>query len=83
MSDTLRLGEFHPAAHIANSYVRKNLTLMMREAIASTALSGNRLAEIACGTIWRIDNKELVSDRYLMGLAWFIYSIKELENELS
>ena len=79
MSDTLKLGEFHPAALIAYSYVGKNLTFMMREAIASTALSGNRLAEVACGTIRRIDNKEPVSDRYLMGLAWLIYSIKELE----
>ncbi len=80
MTGILEPGEFHPSAHIANKYVAKNLTFMMREAIASTALSGSRLAEIACGTINRIDNKEPVSDRYLMGLAWLIYSIKEQED---
>ena len=77
MSGELKIGEFHPAAHIANKYVKANLTLMMRESIASVAISGNRLAEIASGTINRIDDKEPVSDRYLMGLAWLIHSINE------
>lgn len=76
-NDTLEIGEFHPSAHIAMEYVRNNLSLILQESIASTALSGNRTAEIALGTIKRLENKEPVSDRYLMGLAWFLYSINQ------
>lgn len=82
MSDTLAIGEFHPAAHIAIDFIRNNLDLLSQESIASWAMSGNRLAEVALGTIKRLENKELVSDRYLMGLAWLLYSIKENTNEI-
>jgi len=47
---------------------------MHKEALASTALSGNRLAEICMGTIDRLAKGEPVSDRYLLGLAWTILS---------
>lgn len=76
---TLNEGEFHPAAHIAKEYVAAHLTPMNREAIASTALSGNRLADLANSTINRIDNTQPISDRYLMGLAWLLYT---LENKI-
>ena len=75
--DTLSVGEFHPSTHIAMEYVNNNLDLILIESIASTALSGNRSAELALGTIKRLQNKEPVSDRYLMGLAWFLYSINQ------
>lgn len=73
---SLKEGEFHPAAHIAMTYVQDHLTPMAREAIASTALSGNRLAELAYSTLERLDKKEPVSDRYLMGLAWLLYTLE-------
>jgi hypothetical protein len=49
--------------------------LMHKEALASTALSGNRLAEISLGTIDRLAKGQPVSDRYLLGLAWTIMKV--------
>ena len=46
--------------------------LMVREAIASTALSGNRLCEILNSTLTRLEKKHPVSDRYLLGLCWYL-----------
>jgi len=48
---------------------------MHKEALASTALSGNRLAETCMGTIDRLAKGEPVSDRYLLGLAWTILKL--------
>lgn len=55
---------------------------IMREAVASTALSGNRLAQVLNGTLDRLANSKPVSDRYLLGLCWYIkmqYDTKENE----
>jgi len=75
-SDTLKPGEVHPMAHEANRLVSGYLlihdVLILKEAMASCALSGNRTAEICLGTLNRLLNKEPVSDRYLMGLALFL-----------
>jgi hypothetical protein len=77
---TLEVGEIHPAAHIAMDYInftRKSLKLMQyKEAIASTALSGNRVAEVGFETLRRLEDNEPVSDRYLMGLGWLLWSIE-------
>ena len=76
-------GEYHPAADSAMAWLKGYMVqhpadyLMHKEALASTALSGNRLAEICCGTIDRLAKGEPVSDRYLLGLAW---TIRELAN---
>lgn len=75
---TLKEGESHPSTHIAKEYVtdfisRNNMFLIM-EAMASTALSGNRHAAICHETLQRMVIKEPVSDRYLMGLAWYFYA---------
>jgi hypothetical protein len=43
---------------------------MWRESFASSALEGNRLAEICGETLERIMTGQPVSDRYLLGLAW-------------
>ena len=43
---------------------------------SSLALEGNRLAEICYGTLRRIIDGQPVSDRYVLGLAWEINSIK-------
>lgn len=77
-SGTLNLGEVHPLAHDAMEWLKEfqmrdiGKWMMIREAIASTALSGNRAAEIMSGTLDRLDKGEPVSDRYLFGLCWFL-----------
>jgi hypothetical protein len=68
-------GEYHPAADSAMAWLKGYMMqypvdLMHKEALASSALSGNRLAEICLGTIDRLAKGESVSDRYLLGLAW-------------
>ena len=74
---TLNQGEPHPAAEAALEYM-KTLTftdlMMWKEAFASLAIEGNRLAEVCLGTLNRPINHEPVSDRYLLGLAWTISS---------
>lgn len=71
----LALGEPHPMARDAFAFIRKqgaeNL-LMLAESLASCALSGNRTAEICSGTLDRILTGKPVSDRYVLGLAWFM-----------
>lgn len=78
---TLDEMEVHPGAHIAMRYLKEYLLthdlFHLREAIASCALSGNRLATIATETLRRFLEKEPISDRYLMGLAWLLYSMNE------
>jgi len=83
MNDTLALGEFHPQAHAAFAYIRSTMSPMMIEAVASCALSGNRSAELAMGTWNRIQKGEAVSDRYLLGMAWFLREINEVKNDRS
>ena len=77
---TLKLGEFHPSAHGAYKYIKYFLTspdsFLLREAIASSALSGNRTAEICYETLRRVIDHEPVSDRYLLGLAFFIMELR-------
>jgi hypothetical protein len=73
--DTLRPNEYHPAACLAMEYLQSlpaEELAKWREAFASTAMAGNRLAEICFGTIGRLLNEQPVSDRYLLGLAFFI-----------
>ena len=80
MENTLQIGEIHPASHIAKRFLMsKGLKLLKyHEALASCALSGNRLAEICCETLRRLQAKEPVSDRYLMGLAWMVWSMENI-----
>lgn len=79
MSDDseIRADEYHPAADHAMQWFKNwkfnaQRYMMTREAIASTALSGNRLAQICNGTLDRLENGQPVSDRYLLGLCWFL-----------
>jgi hypothetical protein len=81
MTDTTSLkdGEAHPAAVSALQYLnaltfgdKQNFLLLF----SSLAVEGNRLAEICYGTLRRLIDGEPVSDRYLLGLAWEINSIK-------
>lgn len=70
---TLAPTEHHPAADLALAWIRAlpmPELLTWSEAFASTAIEGNRLAEVCSETLRRIMNGETVSDRYVLGLAW-------------
>lgn len=75
---TLKEGEYHPVANSALVWFQhwrtKNLKdyMMLRESIASTAIEGNRTAELLNSTLDRLDSGQPVSDRYLLALCWFI-----------
>ena len=82
---TLNLGEFHPSATSAMSFVKRWScdpdSFFTKEAIASNAMSGSRHCQICFETLTRIDNNEPVSDRYLLGLAWFLKELEELKRD--
>lgn len=77
-NDTLSIGEIHPSAHDAMDWYKEFVVsdvkrwMIIQESIASTALSGNRLAEVMFGTVERLKKGEPVSDRYLLGLCWYL-----------
>lgn len=79
----IKSNEYHPSASHALEWLQIwqlqdiKRWMLMREAIASTALSGNRMAQICNGTLERLDKKEPVSDRYLLGLCWFLKEMYE------
>lgn len=79
----LALGEYHPAADSAMNFVRQFLMneryFLIKASISCTALAGGRLSEICLETIERIERGDPVSDRYLLGLAWFLKEIMECE----
>lgn len=80
MKGTLNEKEYHPAADSAMRYLNDlgKLKLMSYiEPFASTAIEGNRLAEICHETLHRLLAGEAVSDRYLLGLAWTIRGMNE------
>lgn len=83
---TLEVGEPHPSARRALEWIQGWAVsdpleaAMMLESLYSTALSGNRLAEICAETLRRISEGEPVSDRYVLGLAWFLRDALEEEN---
>ena len=78
MSGNLNPGEPHPSAVFALEWLRDLDLLMWRESLASNAIEGNRSAEICLETLRRLLENEPVSDRYLLGLAWFIKDCKEI-----
>jgi hypothetical protein len=79
----LLVGETHPSSHSAMEYIKKRMSAHMKyfgikDAIASTALSGDRACEICLATLERIEKGEPVSDRYVLGLAWFLNDIGDV-----
>lgn len=78
---TLKEGEHHPSAEDAKAWLVRRWTLenicLWKECLASTALSGNRLSEVCLGTLQRIEDREPVSDRYLLGLVWLLRDLEE------
>ena len=73
----LELNEPHPMAKKALAYVIANITPVMIESLASTALSGNRSADVCYQTWRRLESHQPVSDRYILGLAWLIKCLVE------
>jgi len=69
---TIKEGGMHPMTHGALRYISTHTTPVIVEAMASTALSGNETAEICLSTYNRLASGEPVSDRYVLGLAWFL-----------
>lgn len=73
---TLKIGEYHPSSNSAMAFVKYLIThpdyLFLRESLESNAIDGNRCCEICLETLIRVENNDLVSDRYLLGLAWFL-----------
>lgn len=73
--------EHHMAADHAMQWLQEwkvanvDKYFMLKEAVASTALSGNRLAQVLYGTLERLGKGQPVSDRYLLGLCWYIKEI--------
>jgi len=77
---TLKGQEPHPAYPNALEYLSKlgyEKLMIYQEAFASTAIEGNRLAEVCVGTMNRLLEYEPISDRYLLGLAWTIRNMEE------
>lgn len=77
---TILKGNFHPAATNAMKYIKKlpiKTIALHIETFASSALAGNKLAEICGETLRRVTEDRRVSDRYLLGLAWTIKSMRE------
>lgn len=65
--------EPHPAIGSAQRWLgslRVEELLRWQEVFASTAIEGNRLAEVCGETLRRLLDQEPVSDRYLLGLVW-------------
>jgi len=80
---TIKDGEYHPSADGAMIYIKElsfKERMMATEALASTALSGNRLAEICLETMNRLDEGKPVSDRYVLGLAWALRDLEKAKN---
>lgn len=79
---TLKVGEYHPSADLAMSYILSipfDKLALLQESMASCAIEGNRCAEVCSETLSRILGNQPVSDRYLLGLAWFLKDINEEE----
>lgn len=80
---TIQEGEYHPVADSAMHWLKTFMRdkpleyLRIKEAIYSTALSGNRSSELCASTIDRLAAGQPVSDRYLLALAWLVRSIYE------
>lgn len=84
MRGDLNTGEAHPATDSALAYISSIGYAKLSEyaeAFASTAIEGNRTAEICHETLRRLLAKEPVSDRYLIGLAWIIRNMEEEHEE--
>jgi len=78
-------GEPHPMAFYAREWILENYTMqelyMQLEAMSSCAIEGNELAEICAETLNRLLHGKSYSDRYIMGLAWYLLRSKERDGK--
>lgn len=73
MKGDLEIGEPHPSALDALRWIKKmplSELMLWQESFSSNAIEGNRLGEVCSKTLERLMNKQSVSDRYILGLAW-------------
>lgn len=80
----LKPGETHPAAYLANEWLQQQTLaelMQWQEAFASSAIEGNRSAEVFSETLDRFLNGKPLSDRYLLGLAWALRYGQEGKDE--
>lgn len=78
---TLAPGEPHPAVRLALQRLRSfplSDLLAWQEVLASTAIEGNRMAEVCAETLRRFIAGEPVSDRYLLGLVCVLRDLNSL-----
>lgn len=77
---TLGETEYHPMADSAMVWFKTipfEKLMVAREAMASTAIEGNRVGEICGETLDRLLKGEKVSDRYFLGLCWLLRDMQE------
>ena len=75
MTGTLKDGEPHPSAVLALKWIQNqspDTLSIWQEAFSSSAIENNRTGEICSETLHRIITGQPVSDRYVLGLAWFM-----------
>jgi hypothetical protein len=82
---TLEPNEYHPIANSAmawyNTWKMDTVKYMMtKESLASTALAGNRAADLCLSTMNRIEVGQSVSDRYLLALCWMLREMEDDRN---
>jgi len=82
-TSALKKKEPHPSSYDAKKWLGEYLTkdvhvaFRWQEAFASCAAGGNRSAEIMGETLRRALHGLPVSDRYILGLAWFLRDLEE------
>lgn len=78
----LNEGEPHPSAYDAKAYILSlpKIKLELAAEILSSCVPGNKHAEICMETLNRMNTGKPVSDRYILGLAWYIRHIIKIDN---
>ena len=74
----------HPAAYDAIAYLNSlglKRRMVLLESFASCAIEGNKDAEVLADTLDRATSGRPVSDRYILGLAWYVRHIMEADDE--
>lgn len=77
---TIKENEYHPMADSAMRYFKSipvEKLMIAREAMASTAIEGNRVGEICGETLDRLFAGQPVSDRYLLGICWLLRDMQD------
>lgn len=80
---TIAADSYHPIADDAMRWFKQNALTeeyaRSKMAILMAAEDGNRTAQICAATIERLAKGAPVSDRYLLGLCWFLMELQNKE----